>query len=104
MRYDAGCRRCRIAVRAVAALDRRGALRFVPIPDDAPPEAWEAIHLVDDPARGWDAIVRMAESVPVLRPLAWVDRVPLLRRSADALYRTVARTRLSSARGRGRPS
>lgn len=32
--YDAGCRLCRFAARAVARLDRRGALALLPLGDD----------------------------------------------------------------------
>lgn len=99
--YDAGCRLCRFAARAVVALDRRRELAFLPLrdPDAAPllaplPEderyaSWY-LALPDGSLAGRGAgAVELLRSLHVTRALARpLALVP--ERVLDSLYRAVA--------------
>jgi predicted DCC family thiol-disulfide oxidoreductase YuxK len=102
--YDAHCRLCtRIAAR-LASMDRHDRLRFVPLqsaPDDRPEvralatsrDLSATLHVVDEDGRwvaGGEAMVRVWEQVPALRPLARFARLPLVRSLVEPAYRFVA--------------
>jgi predicted DCC family thiol-disulfide oxidoreductase YuxK len=102
--YDAHCRLCtRIAARLVA-MDRLDRLRFVPLQmaaDDRPEvralaasrDLASSLHVVDEDGRwvaGGEAMVRVWEQVPTLRPLARFARLPLVRSLVEPGYRFVA--------------
>jgi predicted DCC family thiol-disulfide oxidoreductase YuxK len=105
--YDAHCRLCtRIAAR-LAAMDRLDRLRFVPLQmagDDRPEvralaasrDLSASLHVVDEDGRwvaGGEAMVRVWEQVPALRPLARFARLPIVRRFVEPAYRFVAEHR-----------
>lgn len=102
--FDADCGFCSWSASALDRLDRRGAVRLLPLQraaielDDAPPEEilLEAMHVRDRDGR-WDrggsALVRIAAVVPLLRPVAVAARVPLVRWALEAWYRVVAHNR-----------
>jgi predicted DCC family thiol-disulfide oxidoreductase YuxK len=99
--------RCRICVREAGRLSRwvGGRVRLESFRDpevlarhpDLTPEACEAaIHLVEPGgrvSRGAEAVARALGLRPLLRPLAWLYRLPGLRQLMDVGYRTVARNR-----------
>jgi glyoxylase-like metal-dependent hydrolase (beta-lactamase superfamily II)/predicted DCC family thiol-disulfide oxidoreductase YuxK len=111
--YDGQCEICQAAVSWIRMLDRRGAVRCVAIQDgplaDVHPalvlaECLAQLHVVDGDGRidvGWQAVARIAEAVPLARPLAALDRLAMTRAAADRAYRFVARNRhqLSTCRG-----
>ena len=101
--YDADCGICSRSARLLHRLDRGRRLRLVPLQDakeivDAPPMEvlLDAIHV-----RDWDghwsiagaAWIRIAEEVPLLRPLAVVARVSAIRTCIELMYASVARNR-----------
>jgi predicted DCC family thiol-disulfide oxidoreductase YuxK len=105
--YDAHCRLCtRIAAR-LAAMDRLDRLRFVPLQAAAHdrPEVRDlaatrdlaaALHVIDEQGRwvaGGEAMVRVWEQVPALRPLARFARLPVVRSYVEPAYRFVAEHR-----------
>jgi predicted DCC family thiol-disulfide oxidoreductase YuxK len=102
--YDARCRLCtRIAAR-LASMDRDDGLRFVPLQAAAHdrPEVRDlaatrdlaaALHVIDGDGRwasGGEAMVRVWESIPSLRPLGRFARLPIVRRFVEPAYRFVA--------------
>jgi predicted DCC family thiol-disulfide oxidoreductase YuxK len=111
--YDGQCEICQAAVSWIRLLDRRGAVRCVAITDgplaDVHPalaldECLAQLHVVDSDGRidvGWQAVARIAEAIPLARPLATLDRNPVTRAVADRVYGYVARNRhqFSTCRG-----
>lgn len=85
-------------------LDRAHRLRLIPLQAAGVPvpgapgeqDLAEVMHVVDASGR-WDrggaAWVRIAHSVPLLRPLAMIAELPVVRRLVEPLYRLVARNR-----------
>jgi predicted DCC family thiol-disulfide oxidoreductase YuxK len=104
--FDGHCRLCRRSVALVQAWDRGGRVECLPWQDPATlarfpmlsPEACErALQLVGPDGRvseGAAAIERLLELLPRGGALAWMLRVPGIRRLADRAYRWVARHRL----------
>jgi glyoxylase-like metal-dependent hydrolase (beta-lactamase superfamily II)/predicted DCC family thiol-disulfide oxidoreductase YuxK len=111
--YDGQCEICQAAVSWIRMLDRRGAVRCVAIQDGPLVEVHPALtveaclaqlHVVDAGGRvdvGWQAVARVAETIPLARPVAALDRVAVSRAAAGRVYRYVARNRhqLSACRG-----
>jgi glyoxylase-like metal-dependent hydrolase (beta-lactamase superfamily II)/predicted DCC family thiol-disulfide oxidoreductase YuxK len=111
--YDGQCEICQAAVSWIRLLDRRGAVRCVAITDgpltDVHPEltlqgCLAQLHVVDADGRidaGWQAVARIAEAIPLARPLATLDRNAVTRAVADRAYEYVARNRhqISTCRG-----
>src|SRR5712691_12815415 len=69
----------------------------------------EQLHVVDADGRvdvGWQAVVRIAEAIPVARTLAALDRSVVTQGAADRMYRYVAANRhqLSTCRGGACPA
>ena len=102
--FDADCGFCSWSATALDRLDRGRALRLIPLQraalqlDDAPPEEvlLETMHVRNRDGRwerGGAALIRIAEVVPLLRPLAVAARLPLVRWAFEAWYRVVARNR-----------
>jgi predicted DCC family thiol-disulfide oxidoreductase YuxK len=101
--YDADCGICTRTARLLRRLDRRGALDLMPAQaadhiDGVPSlsERLRALQVRD--ARGrWlsagAAGVRIAGAVPVLRPLAVLAGLPVLRRLVEPAYALVADNR-----------
>jgi predicted DCC family thiol-disulfide oxidoreductase YuxK len=102
--YDAHCRLCtRIAAR-LAAMDRLDRLRFVPLQmaaHDRPAvrdlaasrDLMASLHVVDEAGAwvaGGEAMIRIWEQLPGLRPLASFARLPLVRSLVEPAYRFVA--------------
>ena len=105
--YDAHCRLCtRIAAR-LAAMDQLDRLRFVPLQvaaHDRPEvralaasrDLSASLHVVDEDGRwvaGGEAMVRVWEQLPALRPLARFARLPVVRSLVEPAYRFVAEHR-----------
>ena len=105
--YDAHCRLCtRIAAR-LAAMDTGDRLRFVPLQmaaHDRPAvrdlatsrDLAASLHVIDedgDWVAGGEAMVRVWEEVPSLRPLARFARLPIVRAFVEPAYRRVAEHR-----------
>ncbi|HEY2640531.1 MAG TPA: DUF393 domain-containing protein, partial [Streptosporangiaceae bacterium] len=104
---------CQAAVSWIRLLDRHGAVSCVAIQDgplaDVHPalaltECLAQLHVVDADGRidvGWQAVARIADAIPLARPLATLDRPAVTRVLADRAYRYVARNRhqLSTCRG-----
>src|SRR5260370_27805829 len=92
--YDGQCEICQAAVSWIRLLDRRGAVRCVALQDgslaDVHPELALAeclaqLHVVDADGRidvGWQAVARIAEAIPLARPLAALDRLSMSRAAA----------------------
>lgn len=111
--YDADCGFCQHTAAVLRRLDRRRALRFVPLqePGAIPgvPDRQRllaAMHVVNSAGRwstGGAAWVRIAEAVPALWPLALIARLPGAGLVIDAGYRLIAgnRHRLSRWLGEG---
>jgi len=103
--YDGDCEFCRACVRMLARWDRRGRLRFAPLQDAAalaclPPlgrEALEgAMHLVSPAGGVWAgalALPPMLRLLPGGRVCAALLAVPGVERTAEYVYRSVARYR-----------
>jgi glyoxylase-like metal-dependent hydrolase (beta-lactamase superfamily II)/predicted DCC family thiol-disulfide oxidoreductase YuxK len=111
--YDGQCEICQAAVSWIRVLDRRGVVRCVAIQDGGladvhpaldPAECLAQLHVVDGGGQimvGWQAVARIAGTIPLAGPLAAVDRLAATRAVAAAAYRYVARNRhqLSTCRG-----
>jgi predicted DCC family thiol-disulfide oxidoreductase YuxK len=104
MLFDGVCHLCDGAVRAVLAMDRRGAIRFTPIQSiygrelafahGLSPDAPESFLFFDKgrPLRRTAALVALLRRLPApWRWLAVVGRLP--RRLADAVYDAIAASR-----------
>jgi predicted DCC family thiol-disulfide oxidoreductase YuxK len=102
--YDADCRLCTRIAGRLAGLDRGRRLRLVALQSasvDRPEvrrlaasrDLAAALHVVDARGRwaaGGEAVVRVCRHVRVLRPIARLARLPLLRHLVDPAYRFVA--------------
>jgi len=105
--YDGECGVCLAAVERLRNIDAEERLRFVPaqrvmseLPDFAarigPGALSSALHVVEPDGRwvsGAEAVLRIAETVPRLRPMARLGRLRLVNPLIDPLYRLVARHR-----------
>jgi predicted DCC family thiol-disulfide oxidoreductase YuxK len=102
--YDADCGVCRHTARTLRALDARGRLRFAPLQgftpaSDADPDLDQLLarlHVRDAEGRwssGGGAMLRIAEMIPLLFPLAVIARLPGAERVTEAAYEVVARNR-----------
>ena len=101
--YDADCGICSRSARLLRRLDHGRHLRLMPLQDageiaDAPPAEvlLDAMHVRDGRGR-WTvagaAWIRIAEEIPLLRPLAIVARLPLFGRFVEWTYGRVAGNR-----------
>ena len=101
--YDADCGICGRSARLLRRLDRDRHLRLMPLQaanriTDVPPVEvlLEALH-VRDPDGRWTlaggAWARIAEEVPLLRPIAIVARMPGFSGLVEWAYALVARNR-----------
>ena len=103
--YDANCRLCAASRRRLERLRPRVRLSFVDVRDDA---AMRDFPMVDraaslrqmfvlDPsgklAGGYDAFLSLAPTIPLLRPLRHVLRLPPVRAVGWRVYRWIARNR-----------
>lgn len=99
--YDAECGVCRLTSLALARLDWRRRLRFVPLQAYTEAEPTRAdltreLHVRDATARwsrGGGAAIRIARELPLLVPLALLGSLPGVRGIVDAAYRLVAGNR-----------
>lgn len=101
--YDADCGICSRFATLLRRLDRHRRLRLAPLQAaervvDAPSleTLLDAMHVRDRYGRwsiGGAALIRIAEEVALLRPIAVAARVPAIRRSIESIYRWVARNR-----------
>ncbi|HEX9738937.1 MAG TPA: DUF393 domain-containing protein [Candidatus Limnocylindria bacterium] len=105
--YDGTCAVCAVAVTRLRTLDRDERLRFVPaqratseFPDFAariePGALSSALHVVEPDGRwvsGGEAVLRIAETLPRLRFVARLGRLPVVNRLVEPMYRLVARHR-----------
>ena len=105
--YDAHCRFCSRVAARLAAMDQLDRLRFVPLQvaaHDRPEvralaasrDLSASLHVIDEDGRwvaGGEAMVRIWEQVPALRPLARFARLPVARSLVEPGYRFVARHR-----------
>lgn len=101
--YDADCGICTRTARVLRRLDQRHRLRFVAAQDstesvDRPPvdALLRAIH-VRDAAGRWHVAgrgaIRIADAIPVLKPLALLARLPLAMRLVEWGYGRIAANR-----------
>jgi len=102
--YDADCGFCNRTALILRRLDNRRRLRLVPLQAAASRVAGApskeqllaTMHVVDADGRsaaGGEAFLRIAGLVPVLRPLALVGRLPVLRLLVQPAYELVAANR-----------
>jgi predicted DCC family thiol-disulfide oxidoreductase YuxK len=103
--YDADCGLCSRTAQALRILDTRGRLALVPLQSAAgaidpgvPPreQLQRVLHVRDADGAWWqggEAVMRIAASVPVLRPLALVGRLPIISGMVEPGYRALARNR-----------
>ena len=102
--YDADCGFCNRIALVLRRLDRRRRLRLVPLQAAASrvagapgqEELLASMHVVDAGGRwaaGGEALLWIADRVPVLRPLALVGRLPLLRLLVQPAYDLVGANR-----------
>lgn len=105
--YDGECGVCLAAIERLRNLDGDERLQFVPaqrvateLPGlaarIAPGALSSALHVVEPDGRwisGGEAVLRIAETVPRLRPIARLGRLPLVNPLVEPLYRLVARHR-----------
>ena len=100
--YDADCGICTEVAKVLKRLDRGRRLSLTPLQTAAqrtgPTQQvlLESLHAVDELGRWWvgpAAALEIAERVPILRPLAWLSRMPLAYPVIDAGYSLIARNR-----------
>lgn len=104
--YDADCGVCRLTSVALARLDWRRRLAFVPLQrfTGAAPTTSELaheLHVRDASGRWWrggGAALRIARAIPLLMPVAVIGRLPGMRLVVDASYRLVAAHRPAISR------
>lgn len=103
--YDGSCDLCQASVKQLQKWDSEGSLELLPFQDahvgdrfpwiDA--EALSgSLHLVGSEGETWagaSAIEEIFRVLPVLRPGAWLFRVPLVRPVVQEVYAWVARNR-----------
>ncbi len=102
--FDADCGFCAHSASVLRRLDSKHRLGLVPLQraaevvSDAPDidRLLASMH-VRDPAGRWSvggaAWLRIADEIPLLRPLAFLARLPGLRRLVEPTYALVARNR-----------
>lgn len=106
--YDADCGICTRSARLLRRLDRRARLHLLPFQAagemaDAPPidVLREALHVRDEDG-SWHvagaAGIRIGQEITLLRPLALMARIPLIRRFVDRTYALVADNRQGISR------
>lgn len=106
--YDADCGICTRSVRVLRRIDRRNRLHLMPLqsaPDlvdsPSPDVLLEAIH-VRDQEGGWTvasaAWIRIGQEVDILRPLAHLAGLPMMRRLVAWTYGLVAANRYQLSR------
>ena len=106
--YDSDCGICTRSARLLRLLDRRARLHLLPLQAagdvaGAPQRdvLLEAIHVRDEYGR-WsvagNACIRIGQEVPVLRPLAILAGLPVMRRLVERLYALLARRRYRISR------
>jgi predicted DCC family thiol-disulfide oxidoreductase YuxK len=102
--YDADCGFCTRTAALLRRVDRSGRLRLMPlqrateITADAPPEdrLLEEMHVRDSSGRwvaGGAAWLQIAHVVPLMKPLAFVAELPVLRSLVEPAYAVIARNR-----------
>ncbi|MGH2393258.1 MAG: thiol-disulfide oxidoreductase DCC family protein [Candidatus Limnocylindria bacterium] len=105
--YDGECGVCLAAIERLRKLDSAERLRFMPaqrvtseLPEFAsriePGALSSALHVVEPDGQwvsGAEAVLRIAETVPRLRPIARLGRLPVVNRLVEPLYQLVARHR-----------
>jgi predicted DCC family thiol-disulfide oxidoreductase YuxK len=106
--YDADCGICSRSARVLRRLDRAGHLQLLPLQAagriaGAPPldVLLETMHVRDEYGRwsvGGSAWTRIGRGVTVLRPLALLAGLPVIRRFVEWTYALVARNRLLLSR------
>ena len=107
--YNADCRFCSHSAAVLHALDRGGRLDLLPLTaaaarfPDAPPvgQLMDKMHARDATGRwfiGGQAWVRIADTLPILRPLAIAARLPLIRSLVEPVCAVVARNRHNLSR------
>ena len=107
--YDARCGVCRLTVRALARLDWRHRLGFVPLQrfvastsDDPTARAlMRSLHVRDGADRwfsGGRAALKVAAAVPMLVPISILGRLPGMRGPVEAAYQLIADNRQAIGR------
>ena len=102
--YDADCGFCVRTSRFLRRLDHRSHLELIPLhlaaetASDAPPVQVlvESIHVRDQHGQwsvGGAAMIRVASVLPMLRPLAFVGSLPIIRAVVEPTYRLIAANR-----------
>lgn len=102
--YDGDCGVCKCFAALLRRLDSARRLRLIPLQGapavlpNAPAEQdlMAALHVVDPSGRwtrGGAACVRIAQTLPLLRPLSTLAELPVVRWSVEPLYALVARNR-----------
>lgn len=106
--YDADCAFCARSARLLHRLDRRGHLDLVPLQTatiiaGAPSleSLLQTMHVRDGDGRwsvGGAAWIRISQEVGLLRPLALLARLPLIRRLVEPTYSLIAANRQRMSR------
>lgn len=107
--YDTDCGFCSHSAAVLRKLDRHHRIDLMPLNQaawavaDAPPEAQllELMHARDGSGRwfiGGQAWLRIADELPLLRPIGWIGRLPLIRHLVEPVYAVVARNRHNLSR------
>jgi predicted DCC family thiol-disulfide oxidoreductase YuxK len=102
--FDADCGFCAHSASVLRRLDSKQRLALVPlqraaevVPDAPDIDRLLASMHVRDPTGHWSvggaAWLRIADEIPLLRPLAFLARLPGLRRLVEPAYALVARNR-----------
>lgn len=104
--YDAECGICSASADLLRRVDRVGRLRLVPLqaaPDiptvaavGASSELRTGLHVISADgtfAAGAEALLRLCDALPPLRPFAWLGRLPFLHPFVERLYSLVAANR-----------
>jgi predicted DCC family thiol-disulfide oxidoreductase YuxK len=105
--YDGDCGVCSETARALAKLDRRRALRLVPLQSalvagqPSLDQLLDSLHAVDEAGHWWvgaDAMVEIARRIPLLRPITVFARFAPGHWAAEKLYRLIANHRQTISR------
>ena len=102
--YDGRCDVCRRSARGFGRVLARRGLRLAPlqrrwvrdrfgVPDSVLLLEMRVLTAGGEVFGGIDAVIFIARRIWWARPLGWLDRVPLVHRLLDRLYRAVARNR-----------
>lgn len=99
--FDGGCPLCRREIALIRRLDRRGAIRFIDVSDEAAAcpidraELLARFHAFENGRllSGARAFAAMWRAIPLLRPMGLLADLPVARPVFEAAYRGFLRIR-----------